>query len=334
MVFFIHSWYSDNKMKRVLYFAIIYLASIVIGTLIFATLFMFSCNLNMFVTGLPSSFFSLHFFMTGILLSVPLVCVLIQILLVLYIIRHPKCHILSLIIYALFGLLSWLVFIPIDIKLISRYESDVVSSRVEASSAGVFRKEASGVYYYTRIDDDGSADGLFLDTTGYLGQEGAVLPLFDVSVKNESAFPYSDILIKNSLQPPLLVTYPLSIYNALLTAGSYSSSLGFLAWLAFASMGLALIAVYGIQFLSSWKLANVVSVIVCAFGVLFINYLYYMNILPELLKELSTKLSNLTQIKDPLIILINILITLVFIVFGIFMGIYRLRGSSILESDE
>ncbi len=321
-------------MKRALYFAVIYLASMFVGTVIFATLFMFSCNLNMFVTGLPVSFFSLNYFMTGILLSVPLVCILIQILLILYIIRHPGCQIISLIIYAVFGLLSWLVFIPADLKLIARYESDVVSCRVEAASTGVFRKEANGVYYYTRIDEDGSADGLFLDTTGYLGQEGAVVPLFDIPVKNESAFPYSDILIKNSLQPPVLVTYPLSVYNALLTAAQYSSSLGFLSWLAFASIGLALLTVYGIQFMSSWKLANVTFVICFAVGILFINYLYYMNILPDILKEVAERLANFTGLKDPLIVLINIIIALLCVGIGIFMGIYRLRSGLAMESEE
>lgn len=321
-------------MKRALYFAVIYLASMFVGTIVFATLFMFSCNLNMFVTGLSVSIFSLHFFMTGVLLSIPLVCILIQILLILYIIRHPKSQVISLIIYSVFGLISWLVIIPMDLKLVSRYESDAISSRIEASSTGIFRKEANGVYYYTRIEEDGTADGLFLDTTGYLGQEGAVVPLFDIPVKNESAFPYSDILIKNSLQPPVLVTYPLSIYNALLTAAQYSSSLGILAWLAFASMGLALLAVYGIQFMSSWKLANVAFVICSAFAILFINYLYYMNILPDILKEIAVKLSGFTGLKDPLIVLINIIIALLCVGIGIFMGIYRLKGVSIMESEE
>ena len=318
-------------MKRALYFAIIYLASMLVGTIAFATLFMFSCNLNMFVTGQSVSFFSLHFFMTGILLSIPLVCILIQILLILYIIRHPKCQLVSLIMYLVFGFVSWIFVIPMDLKLVSRYESDDVLARVETSSTGVFRKESNGVYYFTRIGDDGSADGLFFDTTGYLGQEDTVVPLFNVPVKNESAFPYSDILIKNSLQPNQLVTYPLSIYNALLTSAQYSASLGFWAWLAFASMGLALLSVYGTQFMSSWKLANVACVIISAVVVLLINYFYYMNILPDILKELAGRLSNFTGLKDPLIVLINLIITVLCIAVGIFMGIYRLRG---VESEE
>ena len=93
-------------MKRVLYFAVIYAASFLIGTLVFATLFMFSCNLTMFVTGLPGSFFSLDFFLHGVLLSVPLVCVVIQILLILYLIRHPNCQLISFVLYVVFGLFA------------------------------------------------------------------------------------------------------------------------------------------------------------------------------------------------------------------------------------
>ncbi|MBR1537723.1 MAG: hypothetical protein IJ630_12405 [Treponema sp.] len=320
-------------MKRILTFAVIYLASIFLGMVIFATLFMLNCNLTSFVTGVQSAFFSLKFFMTGLFFSVPLVCILVQILFIFYLIRHPSQQILSFILYVIFGAVSWLVLIPTDLHLIHKYDSDTYSSRVEASSAGVFRKEASGVFYYSRIDENGKAEGLFLDTTGYFGQEGAVVPLYDYTVKTESAFPYSDILIKNSLEPSKIVTYPLSVYNALLTAALYSSSLGFLAWLAFASLGLALLSVYGVQFASSWKLANVIFVICSCIAILFINFLYYMNIMPDFFKEIAFKLSELTGVKDPLIILINLIITAVFAVFGLFMSLYRF-GNSNSEIEE
>ena len=319
-------------MKRILSFIVIYVASILVCTLVFATLFMFSCNLSMFVTGTESSFFSLQFFLNGVLLSLPLSCVLIQVLLVFYLIRHPSQHILSLVFYLVFGAISWLVLVPTDLHLISRYESDLITTRLESSSAGVFRKEESGVFYYSRIDEDGSADGIFFDTTGFSGSEGEVIPFFDMPVKNESAFPYSDILIKNALQPSPLVTYPLAVYNALLTAGAYSASLGFISWLAFASLGLALLAVYGVQFLSSWKLANVISVFVVVLAIVAVNYLYYMNILPAPLKEVAAKLSEFTGAKDPLIILVNLIFAVLLTAFGIFMGIYR-YGTSLSDSE-
>ena len=130
-------------MKRALYLTVIYLASMFIGTLVFATLFLLSCNLSMFVTDLSSTFFSLHFFTIGLLISFPIVCILVQVLLVLYFIRHPGKQILSLVLYAVFGLLSWIAFIPTDMKLLTKYYDghDILSARVSAVSSGVFREE-------------------------------------------------------------------------------------------------------------------------------------------------------------------------------------------------
>ena len=321
-------------MKRALYFTIIYLVSLLAGTLLFASLFMFSCNLSMFVTGLPASFFSLRFFVSGLIITFPLVCVIVQVLLILYIIRHPGSYRLSFILYLIFGLLSWLLFVPADLKLYNRYESNLEETRVTMTSSGFFRKEAGGVIYYSRIDEYGNADGLFIDTSDFQESGNHVVPFFDVPAKNESAFPYSDILIKNSLEPPKLVTYPLALYSALLTAGEYSAALGFLAWLSFASIGLALLSVFGLQFASSWKLANVAFVITGVVIVIVINYLYYMNIMPGLFREISLKLSWVTSIKDPFIILVNLAIGLLFSAFGIFMGIYRLNGTYLLENEE
>ena len=130
------------------------------------------------------------------------------------------------------------------------------------------------------------------------------------------------------------MTYPLAIYNAILTSANYSVSLGIFAWLGFASLGLALLAMYSVQFASSWKLANVAILITVTLCIVLVNYLYYMNILPDILREISFKLTEFSGIKDSLIIAINLLISVLLFIFGIFMGIYRLRGNALLESEE
>ena len=58
-----------------------------------------------------------------------------------------------------------------------------------------------------------------------------------------------------------------------------------------------------------------------------------MNILPEILHEISAKLSQFSGVKDSLIILVNLIASVLFIVFGVLMGLYR-YGTSTLESDE
>lgn len=321
-------------MKRALTLGIVFFSSCIVGTLLFAVLFMFSCDLSMFVTGLSSPFFSLHFFLTGLLVAFPLVCVISQILLVLYLIRHHGSFLLPLVVYVVLGLFSWLVLLPADMHLISRYNSDDISSRVSATSAGVFRKEDNGIFYYSRISEDGLTDGLFIDTSGFLGQEGSVLTFFDVPFSNESAFPYSDILIKNSVQPPKIVTFPLAVYSALLTAGQYQQSQGFLNWLAFASMGLALLSVFSLQFTSSWKLASAACVVTGGIVISVINYLYYMNIMPGLFRELSQKLSMLLETKDPLIVVVNLLMFALLVGFGVVMGFYREKDDGLFGSEK
>ena len=321
-------------MKRALYFAIIYLASCFVGTLIFATIYMFSCNLTMFVTGLPAQFFSLKAFTAGILLSFPLVCIIIPVLLILYVIRHPGNGLISFVMYVFFVLLSWLLLIPLDLHLLCANELSESDTRITATSSGVFRNEENGVYFYSRIDENNLAEGLFIDTLGYTKSENSVIPFVNHEVKTESAFPYSDILIRDSLRPPELVTYPLSVYESLIISGEYSSAMGFLAWLSFASLGLALLSIYGLQFLSSWKLSNAIAVVVSAIAIVFINYLYYMNIMPGFLKDFSSRLSQYSGIKDPLICIINVILAVLFMIVGIFMKFYRLGDGSILETEE
>ena len=314
-------------MKKALYFTVIYIASIIVGTLLFATMFMFSCNLTEFVTGASGQVFSLRHFLSGLLISIPLVTVIVQVLLIYYQLRHPNNGAISLLFYVIFGLINWGLILPTDLNLITRYDLDNLSARQELTSTGVFRKEETGIFYFSRINEKYNADGIFIDTSGFLGTGETVLPFFDVPVKNDSAYPYSDILIKDSMQPSQAVLYPLSVYNSILTAGQYSISLGFLSWLSFASMGLALLSVWGAQYFSSWKLANAGFVFTAVVFVCAINYLYYMNITPEFVQVFGAKLSQYTGIKDPVIILTNLSIALLFSLSGLFMGIYRSKKS-------
>ena len=56
--------------------------------------------------------------------------------------------------------------------------------------------------------------------------------------------------------------------------------------------------------------------------------------MPPMLKEIAEKLSDLTGHTDSLIVLANLVIAVLLALFGLFMGIYRLRGESVLESSK
>ncbi len=320
-------------MKKTLSLIGIYFLVLIFGTILFATIFMLGSDLTTVVSGQNITFFSVPFFITGVQMAFPLVSIFAGLLLILYLIRHPGNQILSLITYAALGILTWGLFIPIDLSALETSEVSIKDYRKKVTSPGVFRKEESGVFFYTKVDDNGYADGVFIDINGFSSQEGNIVAFENLKTNNDNAFPYSDILIKESIEPPEFVTYPLAVYNALLTAALNSFSKGIAEWLCFATMAFALLAVYSIQFLSSWKLTSALSVITGGAVIIFINYFYYIDFFPKALKDFSSYISGFIPATNPIIAFINIVLGILLILYGIVMGIYRTNEKNMQEDS-
>lgn len=304
-----------------------YVLICVFGTAILATLFMFNADMMSYVTDVPSSLYSLDSFLCGLCISFPVVGAASLVSIILFMIRNRKGQLASLATYICLGLLTWLVFIPVSLGLFSKFEAKETSLRVTKTSAGLFREDASGVSYYSRILENGNADGIFIDVSGLLGEGGKLSSFYDLPVTNDSAYPYSDILIKNALQPPKYVTYPIALYSSLIIVAANTNYSGFFSWLLFASLGLALLSTYGVQFFSSWRLASAFSVIASQILIVFVNYFYYMGYFPSGLRQLNARLSDFVSFENPLILLINFLIAAVLLFYGLAMGIYRYKKS-------
>lgn len=314
-------------MKKALSIICIYILVCVFCTAALATLFMFNADILSYVTDVPSKLFSLDAFLYGLAVSFPLTSSAALFAVVLLMIRNRGSQILSLIFYVALGAATWLFLIPFSLSSLSDFESQNASAnfRKAATSAGIFREYENGVFYNSRILENGNADGIFIDTTGFLGEEGKITSFYDSPVNNEAAYPYSDILIKNALEPPKYVTYPLAVYTSLLTAAENSYRNGWSSWLCFASFALALLATYGLQFLSSWRLCSALSVATGQILIVFVNYFYYMGYFPSGLKQLEPIISKVIPVSDgnSLILAVNFLIAALLVLFGIVMGIYR-----------
>lgn len=311
-------------MKKALNIILIYIISCVIGTVLLAALFMLNMDLMSYVTDTKPSLFSLEYFLYGLSISFPFAASFAIISVIFFMVRSMKNQFPCLLAYILTGAFTWLLFIPFSLKSVSSFEAQNINPRVNETSSGIFREGEAGIFYYSRILEDNKADGIFIDTDGQLESKNGIEMFYDEAVNNEDAYPFSDVLIKNSMQPPKYVTYPLAVYTALLTAAENMNSQGFLEWLCFATLGLALLSVYGVQFFSGWKLFSVFSVIIISILIVFINYFYYMGFFPPSLMSIDSMLSVFPG-KNPLIVLINILITLVLAIYGTFMGIYRIH---------
>lgn len=316
-------------MKKAFHIILIYLLVCVFGTAALAALFMFNLDLMSYVADVPSKLFSLNSFLFGICVSFPFAAALSLVAAVFYTIKKPGSQIAGLVSYVVLGALTWLVLIPVSVKKVSDFESSEsgIHFQAEKTSSGLFRKDAGGVFYYSRILDNGNADGIFIDTSGYVGGKEKIKSFYDSPVNNESAYPFSDVLIKNSLKPPKYVTYPLEIYTSLLTAAENSEKSGVLGWLFFASFGLALLSVYGTQFFSSWRICSALYVIIISVFVVFMNYFYYMGFLPSFLTQFDALFKKTFSAENAFIVFLNLLISVILILLGIFMGIYRKKKS-------
>lgn len=311
-------------MKRALSLLIIYFSVVFVGTLLLGLFFMVCADLTVLVAGQKIIVFNLDFFIKGILIAFPLMAAFAPMFLIFFMVRHPSEYISSLITYVVLGAITWLLLIPGGLKIyenIEMYDNKIS----ESTTTGIFREEESGIFYYSRILENGNADGLYIDSPGFYGLEGSVIPFYDIPVSKDSAYPYSDSIIKKAITPPAMVSYPLSVYNAILTAAAHAISSGYLKWLCFSAFGLALLSVFSVQFSSSWKLANSLCIIFAILVICFSNFVYYMGMIPRLFFEFNGKLSSALHVEDALILLVNLIFTVILLFWGIGMGLYRTR---------
>lgn len=299
---------------------------------------MFNADMLSFVTNVPSKLISPNAFLFGLSVSFPLIACISLFALVLLMIRNRENQIASLAIYAFLAAATWIFLLPFSLSFLSDFQSEneSLSLNKNATSIGIFRENDAGVFYNSRIREDGNVDGIFIDTTGYLGEEGELEPFYDLPVNNSDAYPYSDILVKKALEPPKYVTYPLAVYTSLLTAAANSQRSGFFAWLFFASFGLALASTYGLQYLSSWRLCSALSVAIGQILIVFINYFYYMGFFPSWMIEFDKMISEKfsVSLENSLILVVNFLIAAVLLIFGISMGIYRTKKANRIKNGE
>lgn len=322
-------------MKKALTIISLYILICVFGTAVLAALFMFDADMHSYVTGLPSKLFSLKEFLYGAAVCLPLCGCLALMAVVLLMAGDRENQIVSLVLYILLGVFTWLVLIPFSLGSLPdlKLESENAALRRNETSAEIFRKYDDGIYYNSRILPGGTADGIFIDTSESAGEK-EFKSYYDSPVSNDAAFPYSDILVKDALEPPKYVSYPVALYMSLLSAAENSRAKGFLSWLFFASFGLALLSTYGLHYLSSWRLFSVFAVAIGQILIIFINYFYFMGFIPSGLKELESMLSKVIPADNSLVLVVNFLIAALLAVFGFFMGIYRSQKAGIGKNGE
>ncbi len=320
-------------MKTALSLVISYLCLCVFGVALCGFLYMVCEGLVTFVVGQQMSFFSLDFFKKGLVFSTPAVFTVAQLRLILKVLKinsAKKKHIaeidrnlvVGILLHMLLISLSWFLVFPAIINFADSQSNSYVVT-MNPVSTGYFRENDSGIiYYYNDVHSDGTADGLIFDTNKKDSTSLDVVPFKNLPTAGVSAYPYSDVLVKNAIQTPKGVSDVFNVYSTMLRMAKKSWNSGLSSWLVFASLALVIVSIYGFQFASSWRLINSIFTFLVAGFAIFMNYLYYVGKLPSFVMDLDYSLS---MFESGVLLLMNISMFVIFAAFGIVMCIYRRR---------
>ena len=319
-------------MKKAINLLFTYLLFLLAGLIIGTFLYSFYINLQDFVAGREISFFSdgelyksvFHIAYCMVFLICPLIAY--------YRIRHPG-GIPQTIAYIILCLITWFALFPGIYKLNQFCDKYFLKeSQKTYLSEGYFRQIGNKVYYFTNEfspDENGdvSASAVVID----ISDLGKVY--FDTIVDDgnlellNAASPYKEILVKETFSESLM-SLPLDM-NLLVAKQKEAFDTGFLSYLGFLTIALVICAMYGLTTFFEWKLINVS---ILTFGELFIlvvNSIYYMPVLIDFKLRLISnvliqKLGHV--INDPLIFVINLLFTFIFVVIGVIKFVLHVHG--------
>ncbi len=240
---------------------------------------MLCMDLTQLVIGTRFSLFRFEFFLKGVYLSFPLVSIMALLMIILYQIRHPQHSVPSVAVFIALNLLLWAMLMPLVLGLSLRTDIRPPAAAPSASS-GFFRNEDGLVYYWEVFSHNGKGEGLYIDLYGVHGEPGQVYPLHQVDKpEQKTPSPFADTLVQKSIDMPKCVSIPLTAYLSLLYYARDCLSRGYLQWLGFASLGLAFMSLYGLGWLSSWRLLNAFVVMVVSVCIALVNYALYAGLL-------------------------------------------------------
>lgn len=307
-------------MKKALRLVLTYFLFLVLGTAVGMFFYYVYLNLQGAVAGHHGFFFKREdllrvlFYVLGCLLL--FVCPAM-----IYVRISNKGGIAHFITFIILSALTWALFIP----LLGHFEERIFYDSKDTSkylSGGYFRQSGDKVYYFT---DDYNSNP-YIDTTAVVidtSAEGEVTiekikPSRDFILFRESA-PYSDILLKQTFGES--DKQPLISFALIMEHAENAFSKGWTFWLAFLSLGLLIASLYGTADLFRWRLLNTGFLMIMTFCILAANTLYYHPVASSFRRQYINNKGFFIflgkYMDDPLLVLVNVSLSLIFVIIGI-----------------
>lgn len=307
-------------MKKALYSLFIFTCIVIGATFLGSLLFMLYGNLMSFVANQEESFFSFKMLIPGVIVSFPIACILALFFLILLEIRREEASGFTLGLYIFMGFAVWCAFIPFDLHHSISYIQETASEIRDSEflTDGLFRKNPDGtVEFYSRVSPAGFADGILIDINGAHGEKGAVIPFTGKNVIVETEDVFADSIIREGANISPVVAVPLGIYAELMINGTNCWMKGVWSWMAFASFGFALLSLYGLKKISSWKLLNAFLIVLCGGCVAMLNYLYWCGEVFNGIAVEWARFFSALPVSDPFILCLNLVLVIVFSAAGV-----------------
>ena len=313
---------KESSIKISLRLIFLYLFIIVFGTCLCAFIYSLYSLCTNLVAGEKLPFFSTHYFMNGIFKFLPFVVILSGLFMCFYLIRHPMKSGLPVMTYGALYMAAWIFLMPLNFSYLQKFAKDEKASAQPVVknllSEGYFRQGESGnIFYFTDVTRDNLGDGVCINMVSP-DKNVYTFSGVDLRTANFSGDEFSDVLIQETVEMPKTMSVLAHWFSTFMNIAGQAFSGGFFAWLCFASISLALVSVVGMTRLSRWRLKNALWVVVASLGIIVLNVLIYTQSFFEPVSAfLEGAVSKIPQVKNPLVVLVNFVIFIVFFIIGL-----------------
>lgn len=265
-------------MKKVVSLVLEFFLFFLISLVFLAFVYMLNESCSLLCAGQSTKIFLFQPFLKGLIEIAPFAGLLALLLSFQFLVRHRWHNLVSLISMVCLSAVVFAVIIPVSFNLkMDFYElSDKRNEALQQlhqdviQTPGYFRTTENGVYFFTAIDHTYTASGIYKPV---YHMERKVFETFKhSSLQFSSEEKKSDLLIKNELNMPVYIARPVSALKQLSDCFYQAYNKGWLAYLCLASIVIALFALWGVSFISSWPLLSVFLMIVAFVIVLGSNY--------------------------------------------------------------
>lgn len=323
-------------MKKAVYFILVYLIILIGGCLLSTLIYSLYLNVTGFMAGKPSELFKSADLIKSFFYVTACLCLLVCPLMAYYRVRHAS-GVLQTLSYLFIFVVTWAVVFPFNLRLKNFVEKNYGSELAQENEGltGKYFRRVGGMIYYL-VEDynyDKVTRVIEIDTD------------IDVPVKYGVVFAdedfklitagknYKDVIIKSTFDVSRLSKYVQ--FRTLVSYGEAAIEKGFLQYLCFLSLALALFSVYGVSSFFEWPLLNVCGIFFFTSAILVFNTVYFSELFVVLKSHIyETGFFGFLgrYVDDSFLVLVNLITAFVFMLIGFIKFIFNAKSAR--EGDE